>query len=229
MMLALAPALDVGGGAVLLTAALLGARHATDPDHLAAVISLVASRGGRPARDAGKLGLAWGAGHAVTFAGLGVPLVVLRTHLPGHLHLAAEVAVAVVIVLLAVRLLRRWRRGELDLRATGVHELRPPRPARPLLRGFAIGLLHGTAGSAAVSALVVANGTSTHLAVASLVLLAASCAVSMAAISSGCGFTLGRRRARARFGVVAPLLGVASLAFGVWYGLGALGVVPYGL
>ena len=57
-------------GLVLIVAILLGLRHATDPDHLAAVTTLIASTE-RRARDAAKLGLAWGAGHALTLPGFG--------------------------------------------------------------------------------------------------------------------------------------------------------------
>ena len=47
---------------VLLAAVLLGLRHATDPDHLAAVTTLVATGREHAARTAAGLGLAWGAG-----------------------------------------------------------------------------------------------------------------------------------------------------------------------
>ena len=49
---------------VLAVAVLLGLRHATDPDHLAAVSALVAGGRERATRRAGRLGLAWGLGHA---------------------------------------------------------------------------------------------------------------------------------------------------------------------
>jgi high-affinity nickel permease len=53
---------------VLLVALLLGVRHATDPDHLAAVSTLIASEPESGTRRARKLGLAWGLGHALTLA-----------------------------------------------------------------------------------------------------------------------------------------------------------------
>ena len=57
------------GGSVLvvvLVATLLGLRHATDPDHIAAVTTLVASGRERATRSAARLGAWWGLGHAVT-------------------------------------------------------------------------------------------------------------------------------------------------------------------
>ena len=44
---------------------ILGLRHASDPDHLVAVTSLVAADGG-DVRRASRLGAWWGAGHAAT-------------------------------------------------------------------------------------------------------------------------------------------------------------------
>jgi ABC-type nickel/cobalt efflux system permease component RcnA len=103
-----------GGGLliVLLVALMLGLRHASDPDHLAAVSTLIASDSRDGTRRAGRLGLSWGAGHALTLALFGLPIVLLQTYLPDRLQTAAEVAVGVVIMSLAVRLLIRWRRGQ---------------------------------------------------------------------------------------------------------------------
>ena len=90
---------------------LLGLRHATDPDHLTAVSTLVLSERGRGTRRAGRLGLAWGLGHALTLLAFGLPAVLLSAYLPDAVQRAAEALVGLVIVLLALRLLRRWRRG----------------------------------------------------------------------------------------------------------------------
>lgn len=67
---------------VIVVAVLLGLRHATDPDHLAAVTTLVASGEERAARRARELGLAWGLGHAVTLFAFGLPIILLGTVLP---------------------------------------------------------------------------------------------------------------------------------------------------
>jgi high-affinity nickel permease len=73
-----------GGGTLLVVLAislLLGLRHASDPDHLAAVTTLSAGKG-LPVRSAGRLGLAWGAGHATSLFALGLPIVLWRAYLP---------------------------------------------------------------------------------------------------------------------------------------------------
>ena len=154
---------------VLVVAVLLGLRHATDPDHLAAVTTLVASGHERAARRARELGLAWGLGHAVTLFAFGLPIILLGTVLPHWVQRAAETAIAFVIVYLAVRLLTRWRRGELEFHAhPHAHGARTRRGA------FAIGLLHGMGGSAGVGVLVLASVPTTRAAVVSLVLVRSS-------------------------------------------------------
>src|SRR5918995_5884892 len=152
---------------VLLVAVLLGLRHATDPDHLAAVTTLVAGGRERAARRAGELGLAWGLGHAAALFAFGLPILLLNRFLPTLLQRAAETAIGIVIVYLALRLLVRWRRGELRFHAhPHAHGARTRRAA------FAIGLVHGMAGSAGVGVLVLASVPATGLAVISLAVLA---------------------------------------------------------
>src|SRR5918997_5283932 len=95
----------------MVAAVLLGLRHATDPDHLTAVSTLVASEREHTARRAGELRLSWGLGHATTLFALGLPIVLLNEYLPDPVITSAEVAIGVLIILLAARLLVRWRRG----------------------------------------------------------------------------------------------------------------------
>ena len=207
---------------VLAVAVLLGLRHATDPDHLVAMTTLVAGGRERAARRAGELGLAWGLGHAATLFAVGLPILLLDSFLPQRVQQAAETAIGVVIAYLALRLLVRWRRGELRFHAhPHAHDARTRRGA------FAIGLLHGVGGSAGVGVLVLASVRSTGLAVISLVLLAVFTAVSMSVVSSAFGSMLASRPAGAAFGAVAPALGGASLAFGVWYSTAAWSLAPY--
>jgi ABC-type nickel/cobalt efflux system permease component RcnA len=221
---------------VCAIAVLLGLRHATDPDHLVAVSTLLTSR-----QDAGRraamLGLAWGAGHGVTLFAFGLPIVVYAAYLPARVQQGAETAIGVLIVGLAIWLLVRWRRGALRLEPHGhgedahVHahdrgHIHPPRP-RSALGSFAIGLLHGMGGSAGVGVLLVATVQHRVYGVIALGLLAVFTAVSMTLLSTGLGLGLNARLVRRSFARVAPGLGVASLAFGVWYALAALSVAPY--
>jgi cytochrome c biogenesis protein CcdA len=207
---------------VLAVAVLLGLRHATDPDHLAAVTTLVASGKDRAVRRAGELGLAWGLGHATTLFIFGLPVLLLHAFLPEHVQQGAETAIGLVIIYLAARLLIRWRRGELRF-----HTHPDAHSARTRRGAFAIGLVHGIGGSAGVGVLLLASIQSKPLALVSLVLLAVFTAVSMSALSTGFGLTLVARPARAAFGTIAPALGALSLVFGLWYATAAWSVAPY--
>ena len=217
-----------GGGllVVLGVALLLGLRHATDPDHLVAVSTLLATETDRPARRATRLGLSWGAGHAAALLVLGAPVVLFGAHLPARVQQVADVLVGCVIMALAARLARRCRQGGFHThehahggvvhrhvhrhagRAGHAHE---HRPVRSQAQAFGIGLLHGASGSAAVVLLLLATIGSRAAAVAALAVFAAGTALSMAALSLGIGSALARRRA------VVPALGVASFVFGAWY------------
>ena len=218
---------------VLAVAVLLGLRHASDPDHLVAVSTLVATERDAPWRRASRLGLAWGLGHATTLVALGIPIVLFSRYLPSDLRRAAEALVGVVIVALAVRLLRRWRDGGFHVHEhehDGVvhrhlhahrdgrehrHDHRAPRSSRA---AYGVGLVHGVGGSAGVGLLLLASIPGRAEAFAALALFAAAAALSMSLLSLGAGYLLGRR------GFPGLVPGFASLAvlFGVWYAAAAL-------
>jgi ABC-type nickel/cobalt efflux system permease component RcnA len=236
--------LGTGGSLLIALAAalLLGLRHATDPDHLTALATLVLSgEKHRGAGRAGRLGLAWGFGHATTLIAFGLPVVVLHAALPAGAQRVAEAVVGVVIVALAVRLLVRWRRGYFHVHPhehagithvhphvhegahTHAHEHahaealgRTPRAA------YGIGMVHGFGGSAGVGVLLIGAMPSRAVAGVALVLFAGATALSMASISAAWGGALTAEAIARRLQRFAPLFASASLAFGVWYGLAAL-------
>lgn len=91
---------------------------------------------------------------------------------------------------------------------------------------YAIGLVHGVGGSAGVGVLLIGALSDRGHALAALLVFALGTAVSMAAVSSVFGHVVGGRAA-GRMETLTPSLGVLSLAFGVWYTLGAVGAMPY--
>ena len=206
---------------VVAVSVLLGLRHASDPDHLAAVTTMIASGKERAARRAARLGFNWGLGHATSLFVFGLPVILYSAYLPAAVQRAAETSVGFVIVLLSLLLLLRWRRGAYHP-ATGHRHA-----TRTGLQAYAIGLVHGMGGTAGVGLLLLATIHSHMLAIAALAVFAFCTAVSMAALSTGFGLALGSAPVRRSFQVLAPALGSASLAFGVWYALGAQGLVPY--
>jgi len=214
---------------VLLVAVLLGLRHATDPDHIAAVTTLIASSRERAARRAAELGIFWGLGHALTLIVFGLPIVLFEAYLPARLQQGAETAVAALIVFLAVRLLIRWRSGYFHLHPHSheQHEHEHVHKVRSPLGAFGIGLVHGMGGSAGVGVLLLAAIPSRPLAVASLIVLAVFTAVSMTMVTTGFGASLASSPVRRTYAVAVPALGTMSLAFGFWYAAAAWNLMPY--
>jgi high-affinity nickel permease len=204
---------------VLAVAILLGLRHATDPDHLAAVTTLVANgRGG-----ATRLGLTWGLGHASSLLLFGTPIVLWKANLPARVEQSAEVTIGLVIVALALSLLLRWRRGAF---AHDHAHLRVP-PRRTPWQAYCIGLVHGVGGSGGIGVLLLAAIHSHAVALVALVLFASCTALSMAILSTGFGHVLERPRMQSAFARIVPGVGAFGLLFGAWYALGALALVPY--
>jgi high-affinity nickel permease len=221
---------------VIAVAVVLGLRHASDPDHLAAVSTLIASGKERAAASAARLGLAWGLGHATTLFVFGLPVVLYSAYLPETLQAAAETTVGFVIVALALLLLVRWRRGAFanvphgheGRTHTHVHSKSHSHgQGRSGRQAYGIGLLHGMGGTAGIGLLLLATIESNVVAVIALALFAFFTAVSMTILSTGWGIALGSAPVRRSFNRIAPAIGAGSFAFGVWYALGAQGLVPY--
>jgi len=208
---------------VVVVAIVLGLRHATDPDHLAAVTTLIATGRDRAARTAAR--------HATSLFAFGLPIVIFKSYLPEPVQAAAETGVGVMIALLALWLLVRWRRGLFHLHQdhgpTHSHGRQGRLRTRSPLQAFGIGLVHGMGGSAGVGVLLLASIHDRGVAVIALGLFALCTALSMAALSTGWGMLLASSPARGSLSRFAPVLGCASLAFGVWYALGALSLAPY--
>jgi high-affinity nickel permease len=204
---------------VLALAVLLGLRHASDPDHLVAVTSLVAA-GSTDVRGAARIGAWWGAGHAATMVVLGLPLIVLSTQLPSWLETAAERLVGVVILLLAARLLVKWVRG--GYRAER-HSHPPGVVHRHLHTGehthaAAVGTLHGLAGTGAIVLLLIAALPTTEIAIAALLVFAPMSVLSMAAMTAAFAWFFTRPLMDPLFRrVLMPLMGALGLLFGAWY------------
>ena len=194
----------------LAIAFLLGLRHASDPDHLVAVTSLVAADDG-DTRRAARLGAWWGVGHAAALLALGIPLIAFKTELPAWLESGAEKAVGVVILLLAGRVIYRWARPRAH-----VHRLRTSGQA------VSIGVLHGLAGTGAVVVLLIAALPSQLESAIALAVFAPMSIVSMTACTAGFAWVLTRPAVEPLYRtVLVPGLGVFGVMFGLWYaGLG---------
>ncbi len=228
---------------ILLVSLALGLRHATDPDHLAAVTTLIASESRDQVKKASFMGLLWGMGHGTTLVLIGLPLVLVGRYLPEAIVQAAEVAIGLIIVFLAARLLVRWRRGLFHAH-THAHGGEPHRHVhshatdhshehthrirkRTPLSSYGVGLVHGIGGTAGLTLLLISTISDKMEATAALLLFAAGTALSMALLSTLFGVAIAGGPIGRNFARVAPVLGALSMAFGAWYALGALGVVMY--
>lgn len=231
----------------LVAALLLGLRHATDPDHVTAVSTLVFGDRSDARRRAGRLGLAWGFGHATTLIAFGLPVVLAGAWLPDIAGRIAEFVIGVLIVALAVRLLVRWRRGYLHVHVhqhDGVRHAHPhmhehpadqahpaqqhhahshgSRLGRSPVEAYGIGLVHGIGGSAGAGVLLVASAATATMRVVSLLVFALGTALSMGAMSALVGHGLASGVFGRSLERLVPAVGVASGMFGIWYAMGAL-------
>jgi high-affinity nickel permease len=219
-------------GAPLLVALgialVLGLRHASDPDHLVAVTSLVAADGG-DTRGAARLGAWWGIGHALMLLVIGLPLIFFKSSLPSWLESGAEKAVGVVIILLAIRVMIKWLRGDYSSGAH-THEQRHRhlrhgtdsshghQSVRTPQQAFGIGVLHGLAGTGAVVLLLIAALPTQAEAAAALALFAPMTVLSMIGCTSAFAWVLTRPLIEPLYRrVMIPALGLFALAFGSWY------------
>jgi ABC-type nickel/cobalt efflux system permease component RcnA len=215
--------------AALGIAFVLGLRHASDPDHLVATTSLVAADGG-DTRGAVRLGAWWGLGHALALIAIGLPLIFFKQELPAWLESGAEKAIGVVILLLAARVIYKWVRG--DFRAgRHVHPERahrhlrsgpgsdhPHRRVRSPQQAFAIGTLHGLAGTGAVVLLLIAALPSQLEAAAALAVFAPMSIASMALLTGAFAWVLTRPLIEPVYrSVLVPSLGLFGVMFGLWY------------
>jgi len=216
-----------------------GARHALEPDHLAALSTLVAER--RTSRSAASYALSWGAGHALVLLAVGGILVVVRGHMPDRVVALFEFAVAVMLVLLGGSALRRAiAAGRSGTAVEHVHAFATHVHAGPAdhlhLRGLTlarrpllVGCVHGLAGSGALTALVLSQMKSTLLAMVGIATYGGGAALGMAALAGLAGVPLAHLQ-HTRRGIPALLVatGTLSLGLGLLWGWSAGNAVLFG-
>jgi high-affinity nickel-transport protein len=212
----------------VLLGLLVGLRHAFEPDHLTAMATLAAEARG-PRRGA-LLGASWGVGHTLALVAVGAILLILGEALPARLGAAFELAVAGVLVLLGIRAIAlAWRQGRVgpahhhrhrDLAhdhggpTAHVHLGRHTLAWRPL----AVGLVHGLAGSGALTALAFAQLSSTASRLSYLGLFGVGSIAGMAIASAIASASLGRMNGRS-YRALMLAAGLASIVLGVAWSL----------
>lgn len=212
---------------------LVGMRHALEPDHLAAVSTLVGRE--QSGVRAALVGLCWGLGHTLALVVAGALLVLLRAEMPPALADLFELAVGIMLVGLGLRAIAQAARqgpgGPTRLHRHGwlVHS-HPGVPAHVHIgtwtlarRPLVIGAVHGLAGSGALTALVLATLPTTAARLTYVVLFGLGSTIGMAALSGLLGWPLARlgtRHVAARG--VTLLVGCVSTVLGIVWGQAAL-------
>jgi high-affinity nickel-transport protein len=220
----------------ILLGFVLGLQHATDADHLVAVATIVSRE--RRFADGALVGALWGLGHMATLTLAGVVVFSLNLRVAPIVGTGLELAVAAMLVLLGILRLRDALRAPIadhDHGGAGAlhshgHGHPHVHPSRRLLAAFgggraalaaravSVGAVHGMAGSAAVSLLVLATLHTTASAVAYLVVFGVGTIAGMTALTAAMAYpvSLALRLERAR-SVLAVGAGLGSIAFGLVY------------
>ena len=210
----------------------LGLKHALDPDHMVAVSTIVTES--KSLRKSSLVGTFWGLGHTVSLLCAGFVVIALKVQIPDRAALWMEFAVALMLILLGLKAMLKPLRGwklhshrhthegsthtHLHLHG-GEEQVHRHRHwigigARP----FLVGLVHGMAGSAALTLLVLATIPS---AVAGLIYVAVfglGSVGGMLVMSSliSLPFVFARKRFNALSEVLQVAIGLFSVSFGLF-------------
>jgi cytochrome c biogenesis protein CcdA len=135
---------------------LLGLRHSIEADHLAAVSAIVSER--KSVFRASIVGGVWGIGHTISLFLVGALVILLKFEISESWEKPLEFLVASMLVILGVNALRKIRESEEKQAETPEKSNMKKFGARSLI----VGMIHGLAGSAALT-LVVASAISPPL------------------------------------------------------------------
>ena len=232
---------SVGILALLGLGLVFGLKHATEVDHVVAVTTLVSEH--RSLWRSALVGGLWGAGHTVSIVVVGVLVLVFRVTIPLPVTKWLEFGVALMIVSLGVLAMTRVLRRRSDVHLhrhshdgqSHVHihfhergtehansALTPAHShaiSRVGLKPLLVGAMHGLAGSAALTLLVLTQIQPVWLALLYLALFGIGSTVGMMLMSGliGLPFTFSNRRlTKVNYGLQ-TVAGCLSIVFGLWY------------
>jgi hypothetical protein len=182
---------------------LLGMRHATDVDHVVAVSTIVSRE--RSMWRASRVGAVWGLGHTLTIFLIGGAVIVFKLAFTPRLGLSMEMTVALMLVVL----------GMLNLFDVGVGGARSA-----TVRPFVVGAVHGMAGSAAATLLILPLIDDVRWAVLYLVVFGIGTMVGMALITAAIAAPALYRPARMKSleRSIRLASGLVSVTFGLYLG-----------
>lgn len=211
-----------------------GMRHALEPDHLAALSTLIADR--RSPRSAASYAVAWGLGHALVLLAFGGVLLLVRAHVPERVAAGFELLVAVMLIVLGVlglraAFVRPSGGGTEHAHASSAHAHAGPsdhlhvRGLTLSRRPLVVGCIHGLAGSGALAALVMPGMKSVLAGMVYMAVYGGGATIGMAMLAGVVGVPLARLvRTPRGIPVLLGATGALSVAFGVVWGWTAAGV-----
>ncbi|NVB78447.1 MAG: hypothetical protein HOV81_08655 [Kofleriaceae bacterium] len=187
-----------------------GIQHSFEPDHLAALSTLVGDR--RGAWRCAQLGAIWGVGHTSTLCLVGACVLAVDAGLPDSADHVFKLAVGVFLVALGIRSMLPPRRPQAS------------RAIRTPVQAMLVGMLHGLAGSSGLIALAVAALPTFAARIVYIAVFGLGSIGGMAGVSALAGIGFGAVRddvfalVRVPLGIVTAAIGVQSIATG-WAGL----------
>lgn len=226
--------MDSSVTAALTFGFILGLRHALDPDHLVAVSTIVSEH--RSVARSSLIGTFWGLGHTASLLAVSVLILLLRASIPEHIALWMEIPVALMLVGLGVTTTRRairergWRihshshaheenepphsHIHVHVKDEHIHQHRLFRLGR---RPFVVGLVHGAAGSAAVTLAVLTTIPSVALGIVYIAVFGIGSIGGMLLMSAmiGLPFAVTARRFSIINGGIRLFAGLFSILFGL--------------
>lgn len=235
----------IGAVGVLGLGLVFGLKHATEADHVVAVSTIVSEH--RQLRRAAMVGALWGVGHTISLVAVGLVVLTLRIAISDAVAGWLEFAVALMIIGLGVGAVLRGLRGRQSVHVhrhghDGVehahihfhedgesHEHGATRHAVSRLgfKPLVVGAVHGLAGSAALTLLVLAQISEPWLGLLYLSIFGLGSIAGMLVMSGliGLPFALSSTAMNRKHHALQIAAGVLSILFGCWYAVQSSGAV----
>jgi High-affinity nickel-transport protein. len=218
---------------------LFGLKHATEADHIVAVSTIVSEQ--RSLLRSSLVGALWGVGHSIALIFVGIIVLALRVAIPENVANWLEFAVALMIVALGVSALLAALRRRSDVHLhqhthdgvshvhihfhepktehTGAASAHSHAVSRIGIKPLLVGAMHGLAGSAALTLLVLTQINSTALGLLYLAVfgLGSICGMLLMSGLIGLPFALSARRFNGVHYGLQMIAGALSIVFGLWY------------
>jgi len=230
---------------ILTLGFLLGLKHATDADHVVAVTTIVFRQ--KKLHHAALVGVLWGIGHTLMIILVGIGIIFFHLSIPEKIQLSFEFVVAIVLILLGVSSITGLTQSIMQ-KISKVHTHAHHHDREPVhthshsdmsgsthphvreslaatrmtsfIRPLAVGIIHGLAGSAAITLLILGSITDERMALIYLGIFGLGTVIGMVLITTALGIPIiaGGKKFE-RFGHAATrIAGYLSIGYGLYFG-----------